>query len=60
MDQLTNIDSLESVSSLPGMDNLEPRSTKNILSSLAGPNINTSFIDEATNKVSKKMDTILQ
>jgi hypothetical protein len=34
IDQLANADSLDSISNLPGMNNLENRSAKNILSSL--------------------------
>jgi len=65
LDQLANADSLDSVSNLPGMDNLENRSAKNIISSILQPgwlslNINSNFIDSATAEVSKKLDTALQ
>ncbi|MCX6825442.1 MAG: VCBS repeat-containing protein [candidate division SR1 bacterium] len=74
VDQLSSIDSLDAVSTLPGMDSLEPRSSKNLMSSLTqevtpgeiiqpggvGLTINTSFIDNATAKVSKKMDAALE
>lgn len=65
VDQLANINSLESLSTVPGMDNLETRSAKNLLNSLVSQggislNLDTSFIDKATAKVSKKLDTALQ
>ena len=34
IDTLANVDSLEAVSSVPGMENMEARSAKNLLSSL--------------------------
>jgi hypothetical protein len=34
VDQLANTDNLDSVSNIPGMDNLEARNAQNILSSL--------------------------
>ncbi|MEI6672325.1 MAG: hypothetical protein WCL02_02965 [bacterium] len=58
---------MDNVSSLPGMDNLEPRTAKNILSSLVAPGgiagtvgLLNNFIDGATANVSKKLDTALQ
>lgn len=67
VDQLNNIDSLEGLSSVPWMDSLEPRTAKNILSSLVSEwgistniNIVSDYIDGATAKVSKKLDTALK
>lgn len=63
VDQLANIDSLESLSTLPGMENMEKRSAKNLLNSLVsqeGIVLNMNFIDDATAGVSKKLDTALQ
>ena len=65
IDQISNATSLESVTNLPGMNSLEPRTAKNILSTLTAQgggsiNINTNFIDQATANVSKKMDTALK
>lgn len=64
-DQIANVSSLETLSSLPGLNNLEQRSAKDIINSIVAPgggsvNINTSFIDNATKKVSKKLDAALQ
>jgi enhancing lycopene biosynthesis protein 2 len=67
VDDIAKIDSLENLSTLPGLNNLESRTAKNILSSLLAPggvgaNINllNNFIDGATANVSKKLDTALQ
>lgn len=65
VDQLANIDNLESLSTLPGMENLEKRSAKNLLNSLISEdglslNLDMSFIDDATAGVSKKLDAALQ
>lgn len=65
VDQLANVDSLESLSTLPGMENMEKRSAKNLLSSLVSQegislDLNMNFIDDATAGVSKKLDTALQ
>lgn len=67
LDKLTDIDSLDSVATLPGMDNLESRTAKNILSSLVAPGgiggtvgVLNNFIDGATANVSKKLDAALQ
>ena len=67
VDQLANIDSLEGLSNVPGVGNLEARSAKNIISSLLSEggiqgNIDllNNTIDGATANVSKKLDTALQ
>jgi hypothetical protein len=65
VDTLSNIDTLDQLSSIPGMDaSMEAWSAKNILNSLTqgglSLNIGMSFIDEATEKVSEKLDGILQ
>ncbi len=65
IDQISNTNNLENISNLPGMDTLEPRSIENLLSTSTSQwwlsvNIDTSFIDKATTKVSKKIDTTLQ
>lgn len=68
IDQLGNIDSLESISSIAGMDTTEPRSNTsliNMINTIVSPgggslNVNMNFIDSATANVSKKIDTALQ
>ena len=67
VDQLSNVSSLDWVSNIPGMSNLEGRNGSNILSSLLAPwgisqniNILNNYIDGATANVSKKLDAALQ
>ena len=68
IDQMANIDSLENLSTtIPGMNDMEPRSPKNLLSSLLSEggistniNIVSNYIDGATADVSKKLDTALK
>lgn len=68
IDQLGNVDSLESISSIAGMDTTEPRSNTsliNMINTIVSPgggslNVNMNFIDSATANVSKKIDTALQ
>jgi hypothetical protein len=65
IDQVANISNVEGISTLPGMENLEKWTAKNLLNSLVSQeglslNIDTSFIDTATAGVSKKLDTALQ